>query len=78
MSEGGDAQLHAQTTTERGDQSHRHNEALWDNGITGVLSDRELREVVLAWPSLSQPVKAGILAMVQASIHSSAHTEHFD
>ncbi len=71
MPEGDDAQLHAQTTTERDDQSHRHDEAFWDNGNTGVLSDRKLRQVVLAWPSLSQPVKAGILAMVQAAIHSS-------
>ena len=31
------------------------------------LDDLDLRTVVEAWPSLAEPIKSGIMAMVQAS-----------
>ena len=35
-----------------------------------ILQDSELASVIDAWPSLPEPVKAGILAMVQAAKQS--------
>ncbi len=39
------------------------------------LSDPDLRAVMDAWPTLSDPVKAGILAMVDASVSGDGTAE---
>ncbi|MEE9206974.1 MAG: hypothetical protein V3U67_01170, partial [Gemmatimonadota bacterium] len=37
-------------------------------GCTSVPDDADLRRVIEAWPKLLEPVRAGILAMVQSTL----------
>ena len=39
-----------------------------------ILHDQELASVIEAWPSLPEPIRAGILAMVQAARPKQAET----
>jgi hypothetical protein len=36
-------------------------------GALGATSDPTLKEVIEAWPSLSEPIKAGALALIRAA-----------
>ena len=48
-------------------KSDQHNTSATDSLAPPLRKDSELNEIVEAWPSLSQAVKVGIMAMVKAA-----------
>ncbi len=49
-------------------ETHGADDRMARHGALSLQDDARLDELVKAWPSLPEPIKAGIVALVQAAI----------